>query len=528
LAETPEERIARVEHESLTACTPHDEEYDLGTGRAADIQVFAPRFFAFRPAGTRGPRTFAEADAMANQDKDGRSENARRLQALKRGGNDGFDIAPVNFEGASVANIKTTREPASGAIRAWFVGPEQLVMLITPSECPHVYAHDTCEDDQLVSKLSIRGTIPCVADQAVKSEHVWVAVQGADAAAVPLGKPALLRVRAPYGWERERDGLSIKLTAQVSRELNSGLLWTYEIETGLFTDPRPEEVLALLEPGTIERQAALGYRNLYRTTDEIDQQIVGRRVAAVKNQVSNIATPPQLIKLRNLLAIGQGMPGDTEVLGVLQPKQEALLLELVERGKRDRESFVLGAQLVEGMVTTSEPTAAQNRFFDAFGPLVVGRELVGEDVEALFGRVFARTKYAKALAEREQQEEAARTKVQENAEREDEIDSLWSELQTNGDQIAFLNHAIPFFTKYFHDPVNKAAVRRMSDHRALLLGESFCPGRARFIEAIGRDELRRRAQEHCETEPPTHPPVGRFDEVVLTKECKQVFESGCR
>jgi hypothetical protein len=100
---------------------------------------------------------------------------------------------------------------------------------------------------------------------------------------------------------------------------------------------------------------------------------------------------------------------------------------------------------------------------------------------------------------------------------------LWSSLVAIGDDLVQKTYATEILIRYGR---NTRALPRIRAVTQATLTEQYCPAKKAFVTAAGTGEFQRMASTHCKEQAPTSgSPTG--DEVILTRQCQQVFATGC-
>ena len=104
-----------------------------------------------------------------------------------------------------------------------------------------------------------------------------------------------------------------------------------------------------------------------------------------------------------------------------------------------------------------------------------------------------------------------------------QLEVLWSAVVSVGDDLVQKTYATETLIKFGR---NTRALPRIRAVTQAIVAEQYCPAKKAFVTAAGTGEFQRMASTHCKEQAPTSgSPTG--DEVILTRQCQQVFATGC-
>lgn len=519
---TPDERAAHA----VEACEESDAKvHDLGTGSAADIARHSPHYFAQKPFLGAGEDGRANSVDISYDNQ--RRVNARRMGAIQRARLGGeLRIKPVS---ESTVEFIPTEEPTPMRLRVWRFEKGGFFALFSPGTCPHVKAQDSCEDGKLVSRPYVDGVIECIGGSSTDDGRYALSLNSTWSSAT---KPTVLAA----GEVRNVDGPSrgAQAAASIRSADGSAVLWEGSVVVNDFSDPTPEEVLAVAGAVVMERPLAEGYTALadYQLTEQFNEEITKRRAAGAAKATKAIQDSSAFAGYLMYLALGANVPGDAEVLAELRPRMESVLGEAVQEA--NEKALACGAQAI---ITTRDagapPLAGEKPFEEAFGSLIASGGLRDERLVAAFSKLFPDSAHLRAYNDQlEEQERLAQAERDRKAAQAAQ-DELWNPLQEVADQIATINWKAHFAASMMprmspsSQAQTKMAIGRMRAHIAALTQDSYCPAKRAFISEISAAEFTRRAAEHCKNDPPVDSGEGG-EEVTLTSQCKEAYATTCR
>lgn len=469
-------------------CPKELKTWDLGTGRASDIARLSPKFFTRADGGSRYRSLQPNVPGLTE------------IKPALVGGVDGFEFL--------------TKEPEY-RIRA-LSADDGVVLLATPGQCQHLQARDRCVDDTLRTEVEAREKVACLGPTSVEGDHVLVVLEGSAAKKkLVFGEPLLVQpARGAVVFDVFVPG-SDEPAGHVTRGRDDA------------SKPLPEEVLALLKPGGLEKSAMLFYKGLSNAqkTSELDTEIVRRRVAGAQVVVGRYDEPAKLVEMIRLHTV-QAMPGDDEVFKVVARRIREVLPHLADREVSDDDFKMATVAFVIQSKYSGEPLDL-SRVEALYGPKLTASWAKNRDLQQAFATMFPESRFVHDLqraqakeAEKRQQEQARQAEAADDQ-------ALWDEVQSRGDEIATLTYKIAFGRQNFVQTRHNArGLASMQKYKEGLVRDAFCPARRAFVKAKGGAEYNQRAAEHCKESAPVDVGVGGTQK-TLTAECRAAFATGC-
>lgn len=293
------------------------------------------------------------------------------------------------------------------------------------------------------------------------------------------------------------------------------------------SDVLPEEVIAVLRQGGMEKPAAVLFKGIPegRRTPEALDRITKARIQGAEKTAARVQDPGEILPLIRAHAMG-ALPGDKDVFAIIGGNIRDGIGALVQAEPKPDTRFLVVTLTGFYKKTIGEPLDV-SAMDPKYGPLLQQDGFKDDKIQGSFMLLFPDSKYTKDL-ERQEAREAEQAKTEAVAhEHASEIDELWQEAEGRGDEIAVLAYKIRFgnqnFVKSRH---NVRGLESMQLYRQGLVRDAFCPAKKAFIKATSAGEFQRRAAAHCKDEPPVEAGVGGT-EVRLTSDCQAAFGTGC-
>jgi len=504
-AMTPEERAQQAARAPAKCSVSSDNRtWDLGTGRALEVRRKAPGFWALRDEGWMPAN---QPLAMADQDRE-----AVELTKVNRLRLDSLDLAKgISRQSVRVGDMDVVDLVPDGGVpyqfRAITSDDKTIGILATAGECPHVVAHGTCEGEKLRTEVRVEGVVRCVGPYSVSGDYVEINSE----ATARLTK---LRFGEILATPPDRGSLRFTIFAPGSKfELG-----TVTRQVDDLSDAAPGEVVAMLRVGR-EAVAAKLFQTLadrFRSV-ELEQKIVALRV---KRAQTTGAQPAALAKQLDGLVLGV-MPGDKEVLGVF-----AKLLPAVTEAEPSSSNIQLAARIAglcaKHGVQTPDLSSAEAKY----GPLLTTTLYGDEKVEGAFSQLFPDSQFNQEVMAKHTREMVQRRNADSAAQEDAEVDQLWEDVRTQGDNLAQLSFKIAFAEKQFDSLRARRGIQNMKAGKQMMIHGGFCPAKKVFVTRVSGSEFTKRATQHCKADAPTETGLAGV-EVTLTSECRAAFATGC-
>lgn len=494
-------------------CRPDQREgQDLGTGRAVDIRRSSPRFLSLRPEGWSGPSTPFEAESVLSQRQQFESRNAHLREALSM---EGTDVHPEYVKVDDVSAFDLVVKPKLPYRTRLLHHGDDIVVMVTPGICPHVFGKQDCSGGQPKMNISVTGTVPCIGPFTVK-DNLLVAFEDdqGNKRELVLGKPLVL------GKKRRSSAPPILF------DLRGRPIGKMEVNMDDFSGAVPAEVLSSLDLG--EKIAAQFYSNVpdEMKNDEFDTKLKKARIQRVKQKIES-ATDDMFIAFATSCGVNDGLPGDDEVAKMIRERMIKVASELSP--PKDVHKGLVIVQLIRTFNGTDDDVTATG-VEAKYGPLFSDGTISDQVAWQRFAALFPKSQYTAskkaALQEQEKQAQAEQDANRKAREIDSDFQDLFEtvrDIATKRQQATFaMQHAQ---MSYAPNRLRAAAQFTMNATEEARKND-FCPAKRDFIKKYGMKEYQERVKRQCEEDPP----IGQAEygrEVRLDGECRNIFGSGC-
>lgn len=337
-----------------------------------------------------------------------------------------------------------------------------------------------------------------------------------DATQEPVAiKNPISEARLP-AWVQETRGPKRRLL----REIQQAILQ----EKGELAHLRPTSPSV---PEIHSRLARAQLELLWGTFDEKDQPAEKEKIerAALGQAIKHLEEAVKGKADRSLLVYELGLTH--EIAGDLEEAREAYR-EVAEATPPAEEKLLatFGLAFLEEQRTSAGARAKKNAVSgylkilvaaDTSGPPNEKRPIILVTIERV--RALEPDAWQRYILERQ---ETAR-----QGEQQDTQKRLWAETEAALTNIAQKRYLIGQAKQIRSTPALAVATKRQEAEAAQLEETSYCPKRFEFIQAFGKSEFDKLAQNLCTSTPPVSRPPGSDNEVKLTKECKAVLALPC-